>query len=165
MKNLNKILSLALIAMLTFACSDDDDALDAQAPVIEVMEPAVNSEFEPGDMLHIHAEITDDVQLSSYRIDIHFGGDGHTHRPVANAEGEHMEWSYDETGTISGTAHSLEKDIEIPHHIMHDGVEHEIEAGDYHIGIFIIDATGNETELFRTIEVHNHAEGGGHDHG
>jgi len=172
MKKINIIALMALIiTTITTSCSsDDDNGLDNEIPTVEIMEPHESDMFEPGQELHVHAMLGDNVELSEVKIDIHYAGDGHEHRPLAtlNDDQEHaVEWSNELIKSISGSDYELDEVIMIPEQIEHDGEMHSIKHGEYHFGIFVIDASGNEAQAFLdfVIEGHHNGDGDGHDHG
>ena len=63
-----------------------------------------------------------------------------------------VEWSHIEEGTITGTAYTLHAHIDIPTTINGS----PIKEGDYHFGVFALDAAGNETVVWIKIEVGDH---------
>lgn len=150
MKKLFKTSLFAASALFLFAsCSDDDTILDTTKPIIELAKPSDHQEFEFGDVITVQALLKDDVELGSYKIDIHSAGDGHQHRSAAVAsEG----WSHNEIVDISGKKeHVLNKPIQIP--------TGDYTEGHYHLGIILIDKAGNETQTFIEIvigEDHHH---------
>jgi hypothetical protein len=149
MKNILFKLSFAMV-FLFISCSSDDEVLDTIAPGISILEPHDHEEFEPGETMHVEIIFTDNVQLASYKIDIHYAGDGHTHGvvPFSNS----VEWTFVAEGVLTGNAYTLHADIEIP--TMINGSP--IKEGDYHFGVFALDAAGNETVVWIEIEVGDH---------
>lgn len=150
MKNTIFKLSFALVFILASCSSDDDNALDTEAPKISVFEPHDHEEFEPGETIHVEVNFTDNVELATYKLNIHFAGDGHTHGLAPMSTG--VEWSYDEEGVLSGNEQDIHTHIEIPTMIN----DHHIEEGPYHFGVFAIDAAGNETVVWQEIEIGDH---------
>ncbi len=149
-----QILIYASILAGTFgiqSCSSDDDAsVDTQKPVIVLNEPTNEQVFHAGEEIHVDADFSDNVGLASYKIEIHSAGDGHTHDKNANAEGE---WFYTDTNSIEGNPknYTAHKNILVPHTV--NGAE--IAEGHYHLGIFSVDTSGNEQQLFIEIEIHH----------
>lgn len=168
MKKLNILALMALfISLFSVSCSsDDDETLDNVDPIIEMMEPHAAEIYEAGSQLHVNAMLSDNVDLSSFKIDIHHGGDGHTHDRSAKEMVHEIEWDYEMIESISGSEYEVDVLITIPEQIMHDGEMHDIMHGEYHVGLFAIDASGNDTEAFVTVEVegHDHDHGDDHDH-
>lgn len=144
------LLSFLFISTFTIvSCSDDDVVLDTEKPQIIINEPTAGQTFDAGEEMHLEASFTDNVELASYKIDIHFGGDGHEHK--AFHDHDHVEWKYQTTGTLSGKSDEVHLHVDIPENA---------EEGPYHIGVFAIDKAGNENVSWVTVEIHNDE----HDH-
>ncbi|SMC41821.1 DUF4625 domain-containing protein [Moheibacter sediminis] len=150
------IASLAIVSAITFqSCSSDDDngSVDTEKPVIVLNEPTDHEAFLPGSEIHLDADFSDNVELGSYKIEIHSAADGHEHKG-ANAVGE---WFYSETNQIEAGLRNthIHKHIAVPTTV--DGLP--IVEGHYHLGIFLTDKAGNEQQHFIEIVV-----GEDHDH-
>lgn len=162
-------LSLALATSIMSCSSDDDAPRDSSAPIIVLNEPFEDEEFEPGEEIHFDADFTDDVALQSYKADIHYAGDGHSHRPAPMSENhdhehEHsVEWDFEITGMISGTSANAHMHIDIPNLIEHDGEMHPIKEGLYHFSVFALDTAGNQSMIVRDIFIESHHDND-HDH-
>jgi hypothetical protein len=157
---LKSIITLFVAAVFFTSCSSDDDATpDTQKPVITIAEPHNEDEFAPGSELHFEALFTDNVELRSYKIEIHDDFDDHTHAYTKSSH-DVNPWSYEETFTIPAgrTSFDAEHHIDIPTHT-NDGVA--ISEGRYHLGVFLTDAAGNQTEAFREIHIEGDSD---HDH-
>ncbi|MCH4823877.1 DUF4625 domain-containing protein [Gramella lutea] len=160
MKDYLKILLVLLTVTVFTACSDDDDALDSEKPTIMMSEPEDGEEFEIGGELHFDIDLTDNQGLASYKVDIHNNFDGHTHS-VAKQQEEEL-WSYQETFQIAGNPTSFEahEHIDIP-----EGIA----EGEYHLGVVVVDAAGNQEEAFVEIMIGHHDgdhdDHDDHDHG
>lgn len=150
MKNL-KIITLWTLSLglLSISCSNDDSdsQTDTQKPSITLISPQDEQVFEAGEQIQVQANFTDNVALASYKIDIHFAGDGHQHRGLL--ESEHQQWVYETTGSLSGTSDTLHLDIPIPTNA---------EEGHYHFGVYAIDVSGNQQVIWSEIEIHNHLD-------
>lgn len=155
MKNKSIYFFLALFTtfIITSCSSDDDGGTDTVPPTIAIIEPHDHDEFEPGETMHVEIQFADNVALASYKIDIHYAGDGHSH----DARDEYEEWDFELQGTLSGTSQTIHAEIEIPEMI--DG--HHIREGEYHFGVYAIDAAGNQSVVWIKIEIDDHAH---HDH-
>lgn len=137
MKKLNLLVVFAIVFATAFtSCSSDD----GNRPTLQIMEPTKDAVFIAGDPIHVHAILKDDKQLSKFKIDIHYAGDGHTHGVVPRSA--FVEWNYINEGNISGTEFTLDKMIEIPTTIN----ESPIRKGEYHLGIFVLNSSGSETK-------------------
>lgn len=140
---------LFAVTVLFTSCSDDDTVIDTQKPAITIVEPHAEDAFAPGTELHFEAVFTDNVELSSYKIEIHDDFDEHTH--ATNKSSQDLNpWSYEETFTIPAGRTSFEavQHIDIP--AEKNGMP--ISEGVYHVGIFVTDKAGNQQEAF--LEIH-----------
>lgn len=153
MKNKSIYFFLALFTtfIITSCSSDDDGGTDTVPPTIAIIEPHDDDVFAPGDFIEIEIEFTDNVALASYKIDIHYSGDGHSHDLMGG-----FQWEYEESGTLSGTSQTVTTSVQIPEFLG----DIAIEEGAYHFGVYCLDAAGNETVVWQMIEVDTHA---GHD--
>lgn len=146
MKNLIKIAFLTISPLFVFSCSTSDDELDTEKPKIILGTPGDHEEFHFGDTIELQALLTDNVELGSYKIDIHTDADGHQHRTIST------NWDYSDTGVLEGKKeYILNKTIQIP--------EGDYKEGHYHLGLMVIDKAGNQTETYIEIvigEDHHH---------
>lgn len=164
MKN-HKFLSLFAItsSLLMTSCNNDDDAiaviLDTEKPTITLNDPVDDEVIAPGSDIHFDAVFTDNVELASYKVDIHDASDGHTHgRGLADETTN--PWSHNQSWQIEAGL----KTKSVHHHIAVPTTVNgkPIKEGHYHLGVFCIDKAGNEQKLFIEIAI---GEGGhGHDH-
>ncbi len=149
------IASITIISIIGLqSCSSDDDSgIDTQKPVIVLNEPTGHQAYLPGEEIHIDADFSDNVELGSYKIEIHSAEDGHTHKVMD----EFAEWFYSETAQLGTGLQNAEihKHVPIPTEI--GGLP--IEEGHYHLGIFLTDKAGNQQQLFIEILI-----GEDHDH-
>ncbi len=149
---------VAAAALLSFfSCGNKN--VDDTAPVIEFIsfDPApypdticgslenVVFHVQSGGTLHFEARITDDVELSQFKIDIHSNFDCHGHK--INTE----DWVVLEIGDMSGKEHILRRTLQVPSYVT---------AGDYHFQIQAIDKAGNDDPLATVfaIKVRNHTD-------
>lgn len=148
MENIIKNSMLILIGTFgMISCSSDDENVDTQKPVIILNQPLDETEFHFGENLQIEAEFSDNVGLASYKIEIHSAGDGHTHRLLTGTE-----WFHSETHPIAGspTHYITQKNILIPAEINGEPVQ----EGHYHLGIYLVDTSGNEQQFFVEVDIH-----------
>lgn len=145
MKKLAYYLAATTSVFFIVSCSDDDNTLDNEKPTIVINEPTANEIFHAGEEIHVDVDFTDNVALASYKIDIHYGGDGHTHSIKAEDHDHGIQWNYETTGTISGTTANVHLHIDVPADVL---------EGPYHFGVFAIDAAGNEHVVWTSIELH-----------
>lgn len=155
MKTRLKLFLPVLAAAISFtSCSDDDT--DTQKPTIVIQEPHAEEEVAPGGELHIEAIFTDNVELASYKIEIHEDFDDHTHAVYKNSH-DVNPWSYDKTFEIPAGLTTFEavEHLDIPTEINGE----PISEGTYHLGIYVTDAAGNEQQEF--LEFHIEDDHGG----
>jgi hypothetical protein len=141
MKNI-KIIAVILAAFaFTFqSCTTEDP--DMEPPVIAVQSPADHEQFHPGDVITFEATFTDNIALSQFKIDVHYGGD-HDHKSV-NHDDDEIEWYFEYIGDLTGTSQQVIMDITIPHNAKH---------GEYHFLVFCTDEAGNESLVDLDIEI------------
>lgn len=145
------IILISILALTIFnSCSDDDEnVLDNEKPTINISEPEEDETFEVGGELHFEVDFADNVALSSYKVDIHNNFDGHTHSSsvlnstatVSTKQTEITPWSLNETHDIEGnpTEYNVHEHIDIPANIA---------EGPYHLGITVVDAAGNQNQVY-----------------
>ena len=154
------IISLLAMSVFAFISCDDSDS-DTTKPVIEPSEPEEGQELKIGDEhgVHFEMDLSDDVMLKSYMIEIHSNFDHHSHgKSRAAATGEAtVDFSFNRSYDISGkkTAHIHHHDIVIPANAT---------PGDYHLMVYCTDAAGNETYIARNIVLSTTAERDDHHH-
>lgn len=130
-KSVIKLSALVMLAIFS-SCSADKDT---EKPTIQIISPVNESEFAIGDNISIQFTLTDNEALKSYKIDIH-ENDGHNHGPRAAAG---VPFEYEMVENISGRTFSKTVVVTIPA---------DTELAEYHLGVFAIDAAGNEQEKF-----------------
>jgi len=146
----NQFQTLACLIILLFGrCSSDapqDLGPDTEVPVIKIIEtePAAKAGLicgfkedkvisaTSGSMMLLHLNLTDDRNLSQYKIDIHNNFDCHSHGRVLATP-----WQVLEVNDVNGNNIEIEKEIQVPA---------ETAAGDYHLQILCLDESGNEAE-------------------
>ena len=98
------IISLLAMSVFAFISCDDSDS-DTTKPVIELSEPEEGQELKIGDEhgVHFEMDLSDDVMLKSYMIEIHSNFDHHSHRKSrAAATGEAtVDFSFNRSYDIS----------------------------------------------------------------
>ena len=132
------IISLLAMFVFVFISCDDSDS-DTTKPVIELHEPEEGQALKIGSEYGVHFEmdLSDDVMLKSYMIEIHSNFDHHSHGK-SRVAGETVDFSFNKSYDISGkkAAHIHHHDIMIPK---------DATPGDYHLMVYCTDAAGNET--------------------
>jgi len=125
---MKKLILFGALFALSFTACKKEDTPDITKPVIAVTQPAVDSmEISLGADFTIQATLTDDVDLSQWKMDIH-SADGHSHRITAGA------WEMTETGTATGKSYLFSKTVTVPA---------DAELGEYHFTIEATDKAGN----------------------
>jgi hypothetical protein len=143
------LVSLLTVSMFIFlwsltGCNDDSESIDTSAPTIELEDPAYGEFFAAGNSVHFEASFTDDVELGSYKIDIHNNFDGHAHGRIAktNDDPSLIKWSFSQSfdftpGLKNSDIHLHDDEqLEIPQNTM---------AGPYHFIVSAVDKSGNAT--------------------
>ncbi|NJX14077.1 DUF4625 domain-containing protein [Tamlana crocina] len=141
-----KFLAMAAFVGLSFqSCSNDDDSVSLNAPVISNFEFGEGSTHSTdpvaykGSDIHLEAEINAEATVKSISLSIH----SHDLTP---GEGE-VEWDYEMVYTDS-------KYLVInPEFHEHVDVPSNIPAGEYHVELVVTDELGNSTEIDGHIDI------------
>ncbi|WP_329905261.1 DUF4625 domain-containing protein [Porphyromonas pogonae] len=139
-----KILMASLFATILFgtvftSCSKDD--IDSEKPKINLIEPENGDKLQIGKDVHFEMDLSDNVMIKSYKIDIHNNFDNHSH---GKAE-EGKPFQFNKTWEVGQkTAHVHHHDIVIP-----AGVK----PGKYHFMVYCVDTSGNESFVVRDVEL------------
>ena len=150
------LFSLSAAVLFTSCSNDDDTVIDTQAPVIEISEPHDEEEIAPGEEIHFEALFTDNVELASYKIEIHNAFDDHTHAGTRQTDHQDNPWSYSEVFPIEPGQKSYNAHLHIPVPAEINGKH--VSEGHYHFGVYVTDAAGNESQAFLELLI------GGDDH-
>ncbi|UJH91704.1 DUF4625 domain-containing protein [Antarcticibacterium sp. 1MA-6-2] len=132
------LLSLSIALFLASCSEEDDNIIDTQSPVINIEEPHNEEGISPGEEIHFDALFTDNVELASYKIEVHNGFDGHTHAYVKQEGDQDNPWSYSKVFTIEAGQKSFNAHHHIPVPAEING--EPISEGHYHFGVFVTDA-------------------------
>lgn len=143
---MKKLINLSLVAISLFfiACNDDEIVLDTEKPVVQIITPTDHQEIELGTTLTILAQLTDNVGLSSYKIEIHSAGDGHEHKAK---QAESFEYNFEEAIDQS-FMYEVNHTVNIPA---------DVTEGHYHVGIMVLDVNGNQNQQYIEVFI-------GHEH-
>ncbi|MDR1097047.1 MAG: DUF4625 domain-containing protein [Tannerella sp.] len=140
------LVCLMAISFATFSSCDKDSESDTTKPVINLIEPEDGDVLKIGGDVHFDLELSDDVMLKSYKVDIHPNFDGHVHSSLLKSESETVDFTFNKSWDLPE-----QKNVAIHHH------EIEIPAnatpGDYHLMVYCTDAAGNEAYLARNVEL------------
>ena len=162
-KIINWSLTMALVTVLTisfFACGDDNDTRDMLKPVISsegiTANPINCQRYYRGDVIPFHYILKDNDELGSYDIEIHSNFDHHTHSTESptqchsHLDEDHSEpvnpWVFNRSYILPDGFKTFEArhDIEIPS---------DIDPGDYHFMVRVIDKSGWQELLAVEIEI------------
>lgn len=142
------LVCLMAISCATFSsCDKDGESSDTVKPVINLVDPEEGATLRIGDDhgVHFDAELSDDVMLKSYKVDIHPNFDGHVHSASLKAASETtVDFTFNKSWDISG-----KKNADIHHHEIK--IPANATPGNYHLMIYCTDAAGNEAHLARNI--------------
>lgn len=142
------LVCLMAISFVTFSsCDKDNDSSDTTKPVINLIEPEEGAILKIGDDhgVHFDVELSDDVMLKSYKVDIHPNFDGHVHFASLKAASETtVDFTFSKSWDVSG-----QKNTDIHHHEIK--IPANATPGNYHLMIYCTDAAGNEAHLARNI--------------
>lgn len=156
-----KAILAALLVSAAFVACDKDDAGDTTKPVINLISPAEGEAIAAdGEGMHFEMELSDNVALASYKVEIHNNFDGHDHstsdsKADDETSDETVDFTYNNTwddiaGQLNATIHHHE--IVIPTNATH---------GDYHFMVYCVDAAGNESYVVANVVI---GEDSDHDH-
>jgi len=132
--------SLLVSALILSSCSDDDN--DTQKPIIGITNPVKGAEVYIGEILTVTADLSDNEELSEYKIDIHYNGDGHSHSKATEAT--EFRYNKDFQDAKGKKSAKVEVKIDIPI---------DIKTGNYHLGIICFDKSGNENHQYIDIVI------------
>lgn len=144
--------TILFTSVLTFFSCDKEDS-DTTKPVIDLHEPAEGQALLIGSEKGVHFEmdLSDNVMLKSYKIDIHNNLDHHSHGGT-RAEGEGgVPFVFNRSYDVSG-----KKNVHVHHHDI--VISEDATPGDYHLMVYCTDAAGNETYIIRNIVLSTTAE-------
>ncbi|MGI6793256.1 DUF4625 domain-containing protein [Bacteroides sp. KG68] len=143
------ISAICLLTGVSFSACNKDDKGDVTPPVIKLTEPEEGDELLIGDKhgVHLEMDLSDDVELKSYRINIHSNFDHHGHEGKTKAAGETVPFSFNK---VYDDAKGLKN-----HHVHNHDIVIPANAtpGDYHLMIYCTDAAKNESRIWRNIKL------------
>jgi hypothetical protein len=136
------------VTFALFSISCTSDVKDTTKPTIVLHEPAEGDTLFIGHEVHLDVELSDDIKLGSYKVDIHSNFDGHGHAVPALVKSEtaaDVAWSFSKSWDVSDKINT-----DIHHHeiIVPDSINGSpIAAGNYHFSVYATDAAGNESKV------------------
>jgi hypothetical protein len=138
-----------VLAFAIFSISCTSDVKDTTKPVIVLHEPAEGDTLFIGHDVHLDVELSDDIKLGSYKVDIHSNFDGHGHavKPLftKTATSADVAWSFSKSWDVSD-----KRNTDIHHHEITVPTTingSPIAAGDYHFSVYVTDQAGNESKV------------------
>lgn len=161
-----RFLSCLLFATMTVSSvallsCNKEKAKDTTGPDITLHAPEEGEKLVINNPngVHLSVDFIDSEGLQSYSVDIHAAFDGHKHD--ANVKGEELTsvraedteeaFSYKNSWNFEGkltSAHVHQHEIKI---LERDGKK--IKPGKYHFGIYAVDKNGNQSHIYRNIEL------------
>jgi len=147
MKQISFFAIALAVAVFSSSCSKDDDK-DTTKPVIELHEPADGDTLFIGYETHLEMDLSDNVKLKSYKVDIHNNFDGHGHTKSATTD---VAWTFTKSWDVSGlkNTHIHHHEIEVPTTINGS----PIAKGNYHFMLYCTDEAGNESYVVKNVVV------------
>ena len=74
------VLIAAIVLKAVFGLvSCDNENLDNEKPVVKIVSPMEDELVKPGSDIHFEVDLSDNVALASYKVNIHGAFDGHGH--------------------------------------------------------------------------------------
>lgn len=156
MKFIKKTTLLLLLCLPLVNCSSDSENIDEEKPTISVNYnqgfPKSCTVLEKGKQYTIKVKVSDNVALAKYAIDIHHNFDHHTH----DDQGSQCELNPIKTPVSplifmqNYTIDNEPKEYEISQVIT---IPNDIDTGDYHCQISVIDITGWQSRTSIDIKI------------
>ncbi len=148
--------AILLASSISFVACNKKEG-DTTKPEINLVSPAEGDTLFAGGEhgIHFEMEVSDDVALGSYKVDIHNAFDGHSHKSEEVHEHEGVAFAYNN----SWNDIKDKRNADIHHHeiVIPANAAH----GEYHFVVYCTDAAGNESKVVRNVVI---AEGKDHDH-
>ncbi|WP_047246432.1 DUF4625 domain-containing protein [Maribacter thermophilus] len=157
MKFIPKYFYLLFLALTIFSCSSDDGiGKDEEKPTISIDYeegfPQACEQLVRGETYNFRAQVTDNMALASYSLDIHHNFDHHTHDD--QAEDCDLEEKKDamnpmifiENYTIEEGVASYEINISLT-------IPDDVDTGDYHCSYSVTDETGWQSRTSVDIKI------------
>lgn len=172
MKKFLSISSVIVLSSIFFtSCLKSDGDIDTEKPVIKLNAPVNEEAIEVGSTIHFDMDVSDNIALGSYDIDIH-SADGHTHTHGVVLSGEDHDHDHDhdpenearKTFKYKNSWDDIRglRNAHIHHHEI--AIPEDAKRGEYHFVVKVLDAAGNQAMEYRTIDIVDKGKGDG-DHG
>ena len=139
---------MAIFSLFFTSCSSDNEG-DTVKPVINLIEPTEGATLKIGNAhgVHFDMELSDDVMLKSYKVNIHSNFDGHSHTRTSE---ETVDFSFNRSWDVSG------KNTKIHHHEI--VIPENATPRNDHLMVYCTDEAGNESYLARNIVLSHDGE-------
>ncbi len=128
-------------AIIAFSgCKKDDQ--DNEKPTITLNSPVEGEVILAGtdtSIICLNAVFSDDVQLKEYKINIHNAA-GHGHKSTL------ATWDTTIIHSLDGKSRIVDFDIDLSHF-------NRADTARYHYMVYCLDQAGNESMVYRTIEI------------
>ena len=184
MKKSVLIAAIVLIAVFGLVSCDNEN-LDNERPVVKIVSPMEDELVKPGNDIHFEVELSDNVALASYKVNIHGAFDGHEHGDGHSDTRSGFATTRAASDSVEFTRTWLESDfialgeepiagkrnasvhhqhMEIPATVIRtiDGEQKEmpLREGHYHFIVYCTDESGQEsfasTEIYISYDAENH---------
>lgn len=177
MKTVKNIFVLSILSIVGFSsCTTGDDGIDTEKPVVILNAPVEGAKLEAGKDIHFDMELSDNIALGSYKVDIHSNFDGHDHgshnesHSIVVLHDDHDHDDDDENDNRKAFKFFRvwddiygQRNANVHHHEI--VIPADVKRGAYHFMVQVLDKAGNQTMVFRNIEIVGPGEGNsGHDH-
>ena len=184
MKKLVFIAAIMLKAAFGLVSCDSDN-LDNERPAVKIVSPMENELVKPGSDIHFEVELSDNVALASYKVNIHGAFDGHGHghsdtragsattRAAADSVEFIRTWLENDFIVLGEEPIAGKKNATVHHH--HIAIPATItrtfngeqkvmplREGHYHFIVYCTDEAGQES--FASTEIYISYDAEGHDH-
>lgn len=152
------VICMSALSLALFQSCEKKEIADVTKPVIHLIEPAEGDSLLIGDPngVHFDVELSDDVMLKSYKVNIHSNFNGHTHTAIATKVAT-TDFSYNKVWSLTG-----QKNAKIHHHEII--IPEDATPGEYHLMVYCTDEAGNESYVAREIILSHDGEEHDHDH-
>lgn len=168
--------------------SCDSESLDNEKPVVKIVSPMEDELVKPGSGIHFEVELSDNVALASYKVNIHGAFDGHGHgdehgvgaryattRAVTDSVEFSRTWLESDFIALGQEPIAGKRNASVHHHHMAipatitriiDGEEKEmpLREGHYHFMVFCTDESGQESFASTEIVISYDADDSNHNH-
>lgn len=140
---MNKFLNIAFAFLFLTSCTSNSISSDDEPPVISDLSikgsnDEVDFSFAVGTKITLSSKFVDNQDLGSYKYDIHFAGDGHSHLEEEPSKKILDDWQVTINGDLKGTEENISKTITI---------SELAKAGPYHYMVYCVDRAGNSANF------------------